>query len=33
METQASKSPHPLVWAAAIALLVLCGAGFAALMG
>lgn len=33
METQASKSPHPLVWAAAIALIVFCGAGFAALMG
>lgn len=33
METQASKSPHPLVWAAAVALIVFCGAGFAALMG
>ena len=33
MEAQASKSPHPLIWAAAIALIVFCGAGFAALMG
>jgi outer membrane lipoprotein SlyB len=33
METQASKSPHPLVWAVAITLIVFCGAGFAALMG
>jgi len=33
METQSSKSPHPLVWAVAIALMVFCGAGFAALMG
>ena len=33
METQASKPPHPLVWAAAIALIVFCGTGFAALMG
>ena len=33
METQASKSPHPLVWVAAIALIVFCGAGVAALMG
>jgi outer membrane lipoprotein SlyB len=35
METQAqtSKSPHPLVWVAAIALIVFCGAGIAALMG
>ena len=33
METQASKSPHPLVWVAAIALIVSCGAGVAALMG
>ncbi len=33
METQASKSPHPLIWVAAIALIVFCGAGVAALMG
>jgi outer membrane lipoprotein SlyB len=33
MEMQASKSPHPLVWVAAIALIVFCGAGVAALMG
>jgi outer membrane lipoprotein SlyB len=33
MEMQASKSPHPLVWVAAIALIVFCGAGAAALMG
>ena len=33
METQAMKSPHPLVWVAAIALIVFCGAGVAALMG
>jgi outer membrane lipoprotein SlyB len=33
MEMQPSKSPHPLVWAAAIALIVFCGAGAAALMG
>lgn len=36
METQAtqvSKSPHPLVWIAAIALIVFCAAGVAALMG
>ena len=33
MEMQASKSPHPLLWVAAIALIVLCGAGVAALMG
>src|SRR5687767_9571693 len=36
METQSSqtsKSPHPLVWVAAIALIVFCGAGIAALMG
>ena len=33
MEAQASKSPHPLIWIAAIALIVFCGAGFAALMG
>ncbi|MFY9317218.1 MAG: hypothetical protein WAO95_16880 [Burkholderiales bacterium] len=33
MEVQASKPLHPLVWVAAIALIVFCGAGFAALMG
>ena len=33
METQASKSPHPLMWVAGIALIVFCGAGVAALMG
>jgi outer membrane lipoprotein SlyB len=33
MEAQASKSPHPLVWVAAIALIVFCSAGVAALMG
>jgi len=33
MEIQASKSPHPLVWVAAISLIVFCGAGVAALMG
>jgi len=33
METQASKSPQPLVWAAAIALIVFCGVGVGALMG
>lgn len=33
METQASKSPHPLAWAVAIALIVFCGTGFSALMG
>ena len=33
METQASKSPHPLVWVAAISLIVFCGAGVGALMG
>ncbi len=35
METQTStsKSPHPLIWVAAIALIVFCGAGVAALMG
>ena len=33
MEAQASKPLHPLVWVAAIALIVFCGAGFAALMG
>jgi outer membrane lipoprotein SlyB len=33
METQASKSPHPMVWVAAIAVVVFCGAGAAAFMG
>lgn len=33
MEAQASKSPHPLVWVAAISLIVFCGAGVSALMG
>ena len=33
METQTMKSPHPLVWVAAIALIVFCGAGIAAFMG
>lgn len=33
MEAQASKSPHPLIWVAAVALIVFCAAGFAALMG
>lgn len=35
METQTStsKSPHPLVWVAAIALIVFCGAGVSAMMG
>src|SRR5690349_1702640 len=33
MENQASKSPHPLVWVAAIALIVFCGAGVSAMMG
>lgn len=33
METQASKSPHPLIWVAATALIVFCGAGVAAMMG
>jgi outer membrane lipoprotein SlyB len=33
METQTSRSPHPLVWVAAIALIVFCGAGIAAIMG
>jgi outer membrane lipoprotein SlyB len=33
MEMQASKSPHPLVWVAAIALIVFCGAGAAAFLG
>jgi outer membrane lipoprotein SlyB len=33
MEMQAGKSPHPLVWVAAIALIVFCGLGAAALVG
>jgi outer membrane lipoprotein SlyB len=33
MDTQASKSPHPLMWAAGIALIVFCTAGVGALMG
>jgi len=33
METQTSKSPHPLMWAAGIALIVFCSAGVGALMG
>jgi outer membrane lipoprotein SlyB len=33
MEAQASKSPHPLMWAAGIALIVFCGAGVGAMMG
>jgi len=33
METQVSKSPHPLIWVAAIAVIVFCGAGVAAVMG
>jgi outer membrane lipoprotein SlyB len=33
METQAGKSPHPLVWGAGIALIVFCGVGAAAVMG
>ena len=33
METQTGKSPHPLVWVAAISLIVFCGAGVSALMG
>lgn len=28
-----SKTPHPLIWVAAIALIVFCGAGVAAMMG
>jgi outer membrane lipoprotein SlyB len=31
--TQNSKSPHPLMWAAAIALIVFCAAGVGAVMG
>jgi outer membrane lipoprotein SlyB len=30
---QSSKSPHPLIWVAAIALIVFCAAGVAAVMG
>lgn len=33
MQTVASKSPHPLIWIAAIAILLFCIAGIAALMG
>src|SRR5688572_28043974 len=33
METQTRKPLHPLMWAAGIALVIFCGAGFAALMG
>jgi outer membrane lipoprotein SlyB len=33
METPTSKSPHPLVWVAAISLIVFCAAGVGALMG
>jgi outer membrane lipoprotein SlyB len=35
METQTStsKSPHPLLWVAAIAVIVFCGAGVGAVMG
>jgi hypothetical protein len=33
MQTQAGKAPHPLVWIAAIALIVICGLGIAVLMG
>jgi outer membrane lipoprotein SlyB len=33
METQTLKSPHPLVWVAAVALIVFCVAGLAAFMG
>ena len=33
MKPQAGKAPHPLVWIAAIALIVLCGTGVAGLMG
>lgn len=31
--TQAGKSPHPLVWVAATALIVFCGVGVGAVMG
>jgi len=33
MDTRSSKSPHPLIWVAAIALIVFSVAGVAALMG
>jgi hypothetical protein len=33
MELEVGKAPHPLVWIAAIVLIVLSGAGVAALMG
>jgi outer membrane lipoprotein SlyB len=33
MDTQSSKSPHPMVWVAAIAVVVFCGAGAAAFLG
>jgi outer membrane lipoprotein SlyB len=33
METQSGKSPHPMVWVAAIAVVVFCGAGAAAFLG
>ena len=33
MDAQAGKSPHPLVWVSAIALIVFCSAGVGALMG
>jgi len=33
METETDKAPHPMIWVAAILLIVVCGAGVAALMG
>lgn len=33
MKTQSGNSPHPLIWAAAIAVILFCGAGVAAMMG
>jgi outer membrane lipoprotein SlyB len=33
MQITSNKSPHPLVWVAAITLIVFCGAGAAAFMG
>lgn len=33
METQTRTSPHPLLWVAAIALIVFCAAGVSAIMG
>ncbi len=33
METQSRKPLHPLMWVGGVALVVFCGAGFAALMG